>query len=95
LLEKRPSISLQPLVLVIHDSRFRARNLCSVSPTVLHGFLAMVVPLLMSNLSFVTRTGVRIEEADDPKIRCNRRRHMFDPFKGIHRRSQVGRMLFV
>jgi len=55
----------------------------------------MVVPLLMSNLSFVTRTGVRIEEADDPKIRCNRRRHMFDPFKGIHRRSQVGRMLFV
>jgi len=55
----------------------------------------MVVPLLMSNLSFVTRTGVRAEGTVDPKIICERRRHMINPFEGIHRRSQVCRMLFV
>jgi hypothetical protein len=95
LLEKRPSISLQPFVLVIQDSRFRSRSLCSVGPTVRHGFLAVLISLVTSNLSFDTRTGGRIEEADDPEISCNRRRHMFDPLKDIHRRSQVGRMLFV
>jgi len=37
----------------------------------------MLVPLLMSNLPFVTRTGVRIKGVDDPEINCKRRRHMF------------------
>jgi hypothetical protein len=35
-------MSLHPFVLVIQDCLFAARSLCSVNPTVRHGFLGCV-----------------------------------------------------
>ena len=78
LLEKRPSISLQPFVLVIHDSRFLSRSLCSVNPTVRHGLLAPSIPLGVSCLSIGTGCPCA-DSTGGPKIFAAIRRHISIP----------------
>lgn len=78
LLEKRPSISLQPLVLVIQDSRFLSRSLCSVKPTVRHGLLAPSIPLGASCLSIGTGCSC-VDSTGEPKIFAAMRRHISIP----------------
>ena len=94
LLENRPSISLQPLVLVIHDSRFLSLNLCSVEPTVRHGFLAPSIPFGVLCLSIGTGCSCA-DSTGDPKIIAAMRRHISIPFVRVRLgRRQVRRKLY-
>jgi len=96
LLENLPSMSLHPLVLVIHDSRFRSRSLCSVGPTVRHGFLAPSSGNIAC-LSIATAAGSWCGGSmDDREMIAAMRRHILIPFFEVnHGRRQVRLLLVV